>query len=119
MLPIGERVLKHGMIRSAGGFKTNDEMAQAIAARPEVACLYREFSPVNHLSIDDPPLLLDYGRPLEDQQEGIHHSLFGLKFQERAHALGLTTCSFSVRKDDRYPGYPGGVDKFIETVLGP
>jgi acetyl esterase/lipase len=116
---IGERGVQHGMIRSAGGFKTNEEMDQAIASRPEVAALYREFSPVNHLSADDPPIFLDYGTPLDNTTEGIHHSLFGLNFLNKAESLGITTCYLGIRKDERYPGYPGGMDNFIKTLLQP
>jgi arylformamidase len=116
---IGERGVQHGMIRSAGGFKTNEEMDQAIANRPKVADLYHEFSPVNHLSADDPPIFFDYGTPLENTTEGIHHSLFGLKFLEKAESLGIKTCYLGIRKDDRYPGYPGGMDTFINRLLQP
>lgn len=114
---IGERVLKHGMIRSAGGFKTDEEMAQAIAKKTEVARLYREFSPINHLSTDDPPILLTYGTPLSDTKEGIHHSLFGLKFKEKADGLGINNCYFHIQNDDKYSGFSGGIDKFIETLF--
>jgi hypothetical protein len=105
------------MIRSAGGFKTNEEMDEAIASRPEVAALYREFSPVNHLSLDDPPIFFDYGTPLDNTMEGIHHSLFGLKFQEKAESLGIKTCYLGIRKDERYPGYTGGMDNFVKALF--
>jgi len=114
---IGERGVQHGMIRSAGGFKTNEEMDQAIASRPEVAALYWEFSPVNHLSVDDPPIFFDYGTPLDNTTEGIHHSLFGLKFQEKTESLGIKTSYLGIRKDERYPGYPGGMDNFIKKLF--
>lgn len=116
---IGERGVAHGMIRSAAGFKSNQEMDQAIAAKPDIARLYREFSPVNHLTPDDPPIYLSYGCPLDDTKEGIHHALFGLNFKRRADAIGLQECIFEVRNDPKYAGIAGSWDAFLTKHLAP
>jgi arylformamidase len=114
---IGERGVKHGMICHAGGFKNNEKMDAAIKADPKVAQLYKEFSPVTHLTPDDPPILLYYGVSLDDKIEGIHHSLFGFKFKERADEIGLKQCYFSIRLSQEYIGYKTGIDGFIADRL--
>ena len=57
--------------------------------------LYAEFSPYNHLTADDPPLLMTYGNnmklPSEDAGHGIHHSVYGVKMKEKADRLGHET----------------------------
>ena len=90
---VGQKAIDHAMMRCAGGFKSNEEMFKAIAEKPEVAALYKEFSPITHLSVNTPPLLLSYGK-LDPQGQGdIHGAAFGLKFKERADSLGLTKTS--------------------------
>ena len=53
---------------------------------------YVEFSPINHLTADDPPLLMTYGNdmtlPSKDAGHGIHHAVYGVKMKEKADAVG-------------------------------
>ena len=70
--------------------------------------LYREFSPINHISVQDPPLLMTYDNnmtlPSEDKGHGIHHPLYGVKLKERADQLGVE-CHLlieNVSKSERY-----------------
>jgi acetyl esterase/lipase len=114
---VGESALNHAMIRYACGFKTNDEMFKAIAENPEIARHYREFSPINHLSLDDPPLLLEYGKLAPEKQGDIHGGAFGVKFKEKADALGVKNCYLRIDKDEKYPGYPGGQKQFIDMIF--
>jgi hypothetical protein len=55
--------------------------------------LYVEFSPYNHLSKDDPPLLMTYANnmklPSESAGHGIHHPVYGVKMKEKADKLGV------------------------------
>jgi acetyl esterase/lipase len=55
--------------------------------------LFEEVSPINHLTRDDPPVLLIYSRPLEtevtNQGIGIHHALFGKVLKDKMDALGI------------------------------
>jgi hypothetical protein len=55
--------------------------------------LYVEFSPVNHVSKGDPPLLMTYGGdmtlPSKDAGHGIHHPVYGVKMKEKMDAAGV------------------------------
>lgn len=110
---IGERGISHMMIRQAGGFKSNKEMDANYATKAE---LYREFSPVTHLTQDDPPMLLRYHQRLDDQKEGIHHALFGFHFMNHAQEVGAT-CYLELRQHpDIFPGSPS-INDFLLNVL--
>jgi acetyl esterase/lipase len=114
---VGQEGIDHGMLRTAGGFKTNEEMFKAVAEKPEVARLYWEFSPINHLTPDDPPIMLGYGKA-EMGKGGLHGGAFGLKFKEKADAVGMKQCYLKIDNDkDRYPGYPGGGSAFVKTIF--
>jgi arylformamidase len=114
---VGPQAVSHPMICRAGGFRNNDEAIKAIAEKPEVARLYREFSPINHLSTNTPPILLEYAALTPDRSGGIHGADFGVKFKERADVLGITNCWLKVDKDAKYTGFPGGPNKFVETIF--
>lgn len=116
---VGEDAINHGMMRSACGFKTNQEMFDSLAKSPEIARIYREFSPINHLTPDDPPILLEYAALTPDRSGGIHGADFGVKFMERAKALGITTCWLKIDKDEQFTGYPGGELRFVQTIFTP
>ena len=113
----GEEAFKHAMICSAGGFKNNDDLLKAFAADPATARLYREFSPVNHLTADDPPILLEYGALSPGKHGGIHGAEFGVEFKKQADAVGVAQCWLRVDKDEKLTGYPGGRAKFVETIF--
>jgi acetyl esterase len=55
--------------------------------------LFEEVSPINHLTKDDPPVLLSYSKPLETEVKngniGIHHALFGKVLKEKMDKLGI------------------------------
>ncbi len=57
--------------------------------------LFELCSPINHLSADDPPIMLSYNGsadPAEAEQsigKGIHHPIFGLKLKEKADELSV------------------------------
>jgi hypothetical protein len=107
------------MFFSAMGFRNNEEMLKAIAEKPEVAKAYKEYSPINHLTPDDPPILLVYADAAEGNG-GVHGGWFGVKFQEKADALGIKSVFLQVTKDkEHFPGYPGGILKFVATVVNP
>jgi len=114
---VGEAAFKHPMICNAGGFKNNDELLKAIAENPETARLYREFSPINHLTADDPPILLEYGALAPEKQGDIHGAAFGVEFKKQADAVGVSQCWLKVDKDEKFTGYPGGAPKFAQMVF--
>lgn len=86
---LGPNVLKHRMINMAVGEPT---IEGALANYDKHRALYVEFSPINHVSQDDPPLFMTYaGRmelPSTDAGHGIHHPVYGVKMKEKADSLG-------------------------------
>lgn len=86
---LGPNVLKHNMINMAVGEPT---IEGALANYDKYHDLYVEFSPYNHLTSDDPPLLMTYGNnmklPSESAGHGIHHPVYGVKMKEKADQLG-------------------------------
>lgn len=86
---LGPNVLKHRMINLAVGEPTIED---ALKNYDKHRALYMEFSPYNHLTQDDPPLLMTYGNnmklPSENAGHGIHHPVYGVKMKEKADQLG-------------------------------
>lgn len=86
---LGPNVLKHRMINMAVGEPT---MEGALKNYDKYHDLYVEFSPYNHLTADDPPLLMTYGNdmtlPSKNAGHGIHHPVYGVKMKEKADKLG-------------------------------
>jgi acetyl esterase/lipase len=84
---VGDEVLNHGMICGAVGAKSRSEMESRAAEYRE---LFREFSPINHVSSDDPPVFLLYSTPsplpAPNPGTAIHHAQFGIKLKEKADA---------------------------------
>jgi acetyl esterase/lipase len=87
---LGPNVLKHRMINLAVGEPT---IEGALKNYDKHKGLYVEFSPYNHLSKDDPPLLMTYANnmklPSESAGHGIHHPVYGVKMKEKADKLGV------------------------------
>jgi len=86
---VGDQVFKHPMIARAVGAKKLDEVR---TPRAEWTKLLREFSPIHHVTRDDPPVLLSYPRsdplPAANAGSAIHHAMFGVKLKEKADAAG-------------------------------
>jgi len=91
----GEIPVTHPMIHSAAGFQNREEMIIQYSTKADV---YREFSPVTHLSADDPPILLTYHGTSVQTNNGIHHAIFGLRFKEQANKVG-TQCILDMPQD--------------------
>lgn len=103
---VGEQVLKHPMIARAVGAKRLDEVK---TPRPGWAALLREFSPINHVTRDDPPVFLSYPRrdplPAANAGSAIHHAIFGLKLKEKADATGAV-CVLRIEDQEAAPLTP-------------
>lgn len=86
---LGENVLKHNMINRAVGEPTIESALKNYEKHHD---LYVEFSPYNHVSKDDPPLLMTYGNnmklPSENAGHGIHHPVYGVKMKEKSDRVG-------------------------------
>jgi len=87
---VGDQIMNHAMFWAAVG-ATN--RLEAKLRYSEYRELFHEFSPINHVSADDPPVLLLYRTatplPAPDPGTAIHHSMLGQKLKEVADAAGL------------------------------
>lgn len=114
---VGEQVLKHPMIARAVGAKRLEDMHKP---RTEWNKLLHEFSPITHVSQDDPPMLLSYPRvdplPATSPGSAIHHSLFGTKLQEKVTAAG-GTCILRIEDQPTAASQPTPMDFLLNHLL--
>jgi acetyl esterase/lipase len=95
-----------GALRTLFGVKQGEDPLEA----REYFKLYKDGSPVTHLTRDDPPVFLYYAQsntpmPPENQGVGIHHPRFGYFLKEKMDKLGIECI---VRLKDDYEGKPAG-----------
>jgi len=91
--------------------------------------LYKEFSPINHLDANDPPLYMEYNRDMKLQARSdgdfIHHPMFGIKMWEKSnttakgHECHLRITSTSEYKTTTTKSYENGVEFLIDKLLEP
>jgi hypothetical protein len=83
--------------------------------------LFEEVSAINHVTKDDPPVLLIYSRPLDaevtNQGIGIHHALFGKVLQEKMGELRIP-CEVVAGGRRLGGGTPTQVIDFLKEHLG-
>jgi arylformamidase len=86
---LGPNVLKHPMISMAVGEKSIEAV---LGNYDKYRRLYVEFSPINHVDANDPPLLMtcsaEIDLPSRDAGHGIHHPLYGVKLKEKSDSVG-------------------------------
>ncbi|MBD3674425.1 MAG: alpha/beta hydrolase [Planctomycetaceae bacterium] len=114
---LGDGVLQHRMIWTSVGAKS---MEEAWAKYEEYKPLYKEFTPYNHMSQGDPPLLMTYGSdmtlPSKNAGHGIHHPVYGVKMKEKADKVGVE-CHLlinGVSKSEKYTS----ANEFLLDKLG-
>jgi acetyl esterase/lipase len=76
--------------------------AEFLAHRDELLPLIKEYSPIEHVSSDDPPIYMHYGYAPglgQEQKDPTHTSNYGVKLQQRLRGL-------SVECELVYPGAP-------------
>jgi len=116
---LGPNVLKHRMINMAVGEKTIEGALERYDRHRD---LYVEFSPYNHLTADDPPLLMTYGNnmtlPSEDAGHGIHHPVYGVKMKEKADRVGHET-HLLIEGVSQSDEYASAQDFLLEKLLAP
>jgi hypothetical protein len=86
---IGRKGAAHSMICTAVGEKDLDGVLEHYSQYRE---LYAEFSPMTHLTSDDPPYFGLYQMksviPAPNSNYGIHNRVFGVKMKEKSDAIG-------------------------------
>lgn len=114
---LGPNVLKHRMINMAVGEAT---IEGALKNYEKHRDLYVEFSPYNHLSADDPPLLMTYGNdmtlPSKNAGHGIHHPVYGVKMKEKADKLGHE-CHLLIRGVSKSKQYTDADEFLMDKLL--
>ncbi len=111
---IGPKVLDHRMIASAVGCAS---MKDVMDHYDKYVATYKEYSPVNHVSKDDPPLWMQYGSPdspANNANSAIHHGKFGTKMKEASNKVGHT-CYLVYPKGPKQK-YPYK-QQFLEAML--
>ncbi len=114
---LGPNVLRHRMIWLSVGAKS---MAEAFENYEQYKPLYVEFSPYNHLTADDPPLMMTYNRPMTlpslDAGHGIHHPVYGVKLKEKSDEIGHE-CHLLVDEGPRLSDYENVNDFLMSKLL--
>lgn len=97
-----------------------DEFELLIANREKVLPWIKEYSPIELVSKDDPPIYLDYPNqktpPAIGQKEAdpTHSAMYGVQLAERMKAQGLECIvSYPGHQDEKY----GSITKFLITKL--
>lgn len=101
---LGPMGIEHRMIWSCvGGSSASDVKNNYNKYR----ALYNEFSPINHIDKNDPPLAMFYSlgasMPPKDVGHAIHHGMFGIKLKEIADAFGVKTYLNVAGKESKCP----------------
>jgi acetyl esterase/lipase len=94
--------------------KTRDtRFAEFLAARESVLPWIKEYSPIEHVTADDPPIYLFYSTPPalgQPQKDPTHTSNYGVKLQEKCKSVGVE-CELA------YPGAPDVKHPRVEDFL--
>lgn len=94
--------------------KTRDtQFAEFLAARESLLPWIKEYSPIEHVTLDDPPVWLSYTDPPAlglPQKDPTHTANYGVKLQEKCKAIG-TQCELV------YPGAPAIMHSTAQDYL--
>ncbi|HEY2572965.1 MAG TPA: alpha/beta hydrolase [Verrucomicrobiaceae bacterium] len=94
--------------------KSRDKnFAEFLAHREEVLPWIKEYSPIEHVTADDPPVYLIYNAPPalgQDQKDPTHTANYGVKLQEKCRSVGVP-CELV------YPGAPDVKHPSITSYL--
>lgn len=112
---VGEQIMNHAMIARAVGVKKGEDVRKP---KPEWTRLLHEFSPITHVSKDDPPMLISNPKidplPATSAGSAIHHAAMGMKFRDRANAVGAT-CVLRI-EDRKVPAIPTPEEFLLEHL---
>ena len=86
---IGPACIQHGMIWKTVGAKSIEDLMENWGQYKELSL---QCSPITHVSKDDPPVFLNYGKPAPIpviKGDGIHHAGFGRLLKEKCKKMGI------------------------------
>lgn len=111
----------HAFGFAAAGRKRPEEFELLIANREQVLPWIKEYSPIELVSRDDPPIYLDYPRQKEPPKVGqveadpTHSAMYGLKLAEKLETVGVeAVLSYPGHQDAKY----GSIEQFLIEKLG-
>lgn len=110
---IGPACIRHGMIWKTVGAKSIEDLMDNWDQYKELSL---ECSPITHVSKDDPPVFLNYGKPAPTpviKGDGIHHAGFGRLLKEECKKVGID-CYLQI-KDNETANLTK--DQFIQKIL--
>ena len=114
---LGPKVLEHAMIFKAVG---EESMQAAFDNYDDHKDLYFEFSPINHMTSDDPPLFMTYGGdmtlPSKNRGHGIHHPVYGVKMKGKADDVGAE-CHLVIPDVSESPQYRTAEEFLVGKLL--
>ena len=86
---IGPACIQHAMIWKTVGAKSIEDLMENWRQYEDLSL---QCSPVTHVSKDDPPVFLNYGKPAPIpviKGDGIHHAGFGRLLKEKCKKMGI------------------------------
>ena len=86
---IGPACIQHAMIWKTVGAKSIEDLMENWGQYKDLSL---QCSPVTHVSKDDPPVFLNYGKPAPIpviKGDGIHHAGFGRLLKEKCKKMGI------------------------------
>jgi len=126
---IPSTVPMHRMIPYAVGQQSMANVWPHAHYESKYKATYQEFSPINHLDANDPPLYMEYNRrmnlPAGSDGDAIHHPIFGIKMWEKSktnaagHECHLKIASTNEYKTTNTSSYSSGVEFLIDKLLAP
>jgi acetyl esterase/lipase len=97
-----------------------EEFELLIANREKVLPWIKEYSPIELVSKDDPPIYLDYPRQDkppkigQEEKDPTHSAMYGLQLADRLEDVGVeAVLSYPGHKDEKY----GSIEAFLITKL--
>ena len=97
---IGLAAIKHPMIWKTVGAESHEHLMKNW---DKYKALSLECSPLTHVTKDDPPVFLNYGKPAPVpviKGDGIHHAGFGRLLKEKCEKVGIA-CHLQVREHEK------------------
>ena len=110
---IGPACIQHGMIWKTVGAKSIEDLMENWH---QYKALSLECSPITHVSKDDPPVFLNYGKPAPIpviKGDGIHHAGFGRLLKEKCKKMGID-CYLQVKSHETAKLTK---DQFLKKIL--
>ena len=110
---IGPACIQHAMIWKTVGAKSIEDLMENWGQYKDLSLLC---SPMTHVSKDDPPVFLNYGKPAPIpviKGDGIHHAGFGRLLKEKCKKMGID-CHLQVNGHETAKLTK---DQFLQKVL--